>query len=192
MPRTIPHDWHPGVIPDNVLLEDDAYVETSQSFELFRSEHPHGLRVERGASIYPPTMLDLGPAASMTLGAFAMLNGPRIICDGHLSIGPHALVSWNVVIMDTWRVPFDAAARRDVLRRAAGAPPAKRLLAGPGEVKPIMIGANVWIGFDAVILPGASIGEGSIIGARSLVAGVIPPYTIAAGSPARVVKSLPR
>lgn len=192
MPRTIPHDWHPGVIPDNVWFDDEAYVETSQSFELFRSDHPQALRVGRGASIYPPTMLDLGPDASMTLGEFAMLNGPRIICDGRLSIGAHALVSWNVVIMDTWRVPFDAVARRDVLRRAAGLPPAKRMLAGPSEVKPITVGANVWIGFDAIVLPGASIGEGSIIGARSVVAGEIPAFCVAAGSPARVVKTLPR
>lgn len=52
----------------------------------------------------------------------------------------------------------------------------------------IIIGNDVWIGRESLILPGAKIGDGAIIGARSVVGGVIPPYTVAAGSPARVLR----
>ncbi|MEM8956292.1 MAG: CatB-related O-acetyltransferase [Pseudomonadota bacterium] len=50
------------------------------------------------------------------------------------------------------------------------------------------IGADVWIGTDAMILPCATIGPGAIIGAGAVVGGEIPPYAIAAGNPARVVR----
>jgi lipopolysaccharide O-acetyltransferase len=54
--------------------------------------------------------------------------------------------------------------------------------------KPVVIGNNVWLGESVCILPGVTIGEGSIIGALSVVSKNIPAYTIAVGSPARVVK----
>lgn len=52
----------------------------------------------------------------------------------------------------------------------------------------IVIGNDVWIGADAVILPGVSIGDGAIIGARAVVASDVPPYAIAVGNPARVIR----
>lgn len=51
-----------------------------------------------------------------------------------------------------------------------------------------VIGHDVWIGHDAVILPGVKVGNGAIIGARSVVSGAVPPYTVVAGNPARVVR----
>lgn len=55
-------------------------------------------------------------------------------------------------------------------------------------VKETIIEKNVWIGESVCVLPGVIIGEGAIIGAMSLVNKDIPPYTIAVGIPARVVK----
>jgi virginiamycin A acetyltransferase len=51
-----------------------------------------------------------------------------------------------------------------------------------------VIGNDVWIGENATILPGTHIGDGTIIGLRSVVGGTIPPYSIAVGNPARIVK----
>lgn len=52
----------------------------------------------------------------------------------------------------------------------------------------IIIGHDVWIGFEAIILAGVTIGDGAIIGARSVVTKDVPPYTIVAGVPARIVR----
>jgi len=52
----------------------------------------------------------------------------------------------------------------------------------------VLIGNDVWIGEDATILSGTRIGDGAVIGACSLVRGEIPPYAIAVGNPARVVR----
>ena len=51
----------------------------------------------------------------------------------------------------------------------------------------ILVGRDVWVGRGVTVLAGAVIGEGAVIAANSLVRGEIPPYAIAAGSPARVV-----
>lgn len=53
---------------------------------------------------------------------------------------------------------------------------------------PIDIGSDVWIGTQTVILSGSKIGHGAVVGAHSVVHGEIPPYAIAAGSPAKVIK----
>ncbi len=56
------------------------------------------------------------------------------------------------------------------------------------ETKPIEIGNDVWIGANAVILPGVKIGKGCVIGAGAVVSKDIPAYSIAVGVPAKVVK----
>ena len=65
------------------------------------------------------------------------------------------------------------------------APPAHEDLPLKGDT---IIGNDVWIGQNATILPGVHIGDGAIIGAGSIVGSHIPPYTIAAGNPAREIR----
>lgn len=57
------------------------------------------------------------------------------------------------------------------------------------EEKTPVIGDDVWIGHRVIILPGAKIGKGCVIGAGAVVSGEIPDYSIAGGVPARVIKS---
>ena len=54
--------------------------------------------------------------------------------------------------------------------------------------KPVRIGSGSWLGHGTVVLPGADIGEHVVIGANSVVTGVIPSFSVAVGAPARVVK----
>ncbi|MCT4593064.1 MAG: CatB-related O-acetyltransferase [Anaeromicrobium sp.] len=52
----------------------------------------------------------------------------------------------------------------------------------------IVIGNDVWIGYDAIIMSGVKIGDGAIIGTRAVVTNHVPPYTIVGGVPAEVIK----
>lgn len=52
-----------------------------------------------------------------------------------------------------------------------------------------VVGADVWIGYDALVMPGVTIGPGAIVAARSVVASDVPPYAIVAGNPARVLRT---
>jgi len=61
----------------------------------------------------------------------------------------------------------------------------------PVTYAPVTIGASVWLPWRVFVMPGASIGDGSVIGANSLVSGDIPAGSLAVGSPAKVVRSAP-
>jgi acetyltransferase-like isoleucine patch superfamily enzyme len=63
-------------------------------------------------------------------------------------------------------------------------------LSGHREAQPISIGDNVWIGANAVILPGVTVSDGAIIAAGAVVTKNVPPDSIAAGVPARFTKRL--
>jgi len=186
--RTLAWDWYPGTIPENVVIDETAYVETSFSFYLFRSQVPGGVKYGRGASTYLGTMFDVGPQGRVELGEYALVHGARIICDAEVTIGDYALISWNVVFMDTYRLPFDPRERRKELERVPAHP--LRVAAAEVPARPIRLERNVWIGFDACVLPGVTIGEGSIVGAKSVVTQSVPPFTVVAGNPARVVRKL--
>ena len=58
----------------------------------------------------------------------------------------------------------------------------------PLSIKPVKIEKNVWLGEFVSVLPGVTIGEGTIVGANSVVSKSLPPYVIAVGSPAKPIK----
>ncbi len=60
----------------------------------------------------------------------------------------------------------------------------------PGKSAPIEIDDDVWLGARTIVLRGAHIGRGAVIGANSVVTGDIPPFTFAAGNPARVIRAI--
>ena len=63
-------------------------------------------------------------------------------------------------------------------------------LEGPEMTKPIKIGNDVWVGGGAIILPGVAVGDGSTVGAGSVVTHDVEPYTVVAGNPARMIRRL--
>ena len=186
--RTLPWDWYPGRVPENVTVDPEAYLETTYSFQLFRSAAADAVRIGRGSSIYLGVMFDVGTQGRVSIGEFTLINGARIICDAEVSIGDYCLISWNTVFMDTTRMPTTATARRNELVAAAAREP--RRIESATTARPIRIGRNVWIGFDACILPGVTVGEGSVVGARSVVVENVPPFSVAVGNPARIIRKL--
>ena len=181
-------DWHPGRVPENVVIDPEAYLETTYSFQLFRSAAAAAVRIGRGASIYLGVMFDVGAQGRVSIGEFTLINGARIICDAEVSIGDYCLISWNTVFMDTCRLPAGIPARRRELELVPTRQP--RHAAADGLAQPIRIGRNVWVGFDSCVLGGVTIGEGSVVGARTVVTTDVPPFTVVAGNPARVIRQL--
>lgn len=181
-------DWYPGTIPENAWIDETAYVETTFSFERCHSLEPDAVEVGRGAATYLGTMFDLGPRAQVRIGSFAFVHGVWFISDASIEIGDHSMLSWNVVLMDTYRASRDPERRRAELRAVPES--ADRQLRTTEVARPIRIGANVWIGFDVVVMPGVTIGDGSIVGAKSVVFDDVPACTLVAGNPARVVRGL--
>src|SRR5256885_7965788 len=61
----------------------------------------------------------------------------------------------------------------------------------PVTYEPVTLGKSVWLPWRVFVMPGSTIGDGTVIGANSLVAGNIPPCSLAVGSPAKVIRSAP-
>lgn len=186
--RRLAHDWYDGVIPDNVVFDDTNTIDSSHSFLKFKSRVRDALTLGRRTAIYSGSGFDLGPDARVRIGAFTMINNAQIICDEMIRIGDYGLISWNVVIMDNYRVPCSLERRRAYI--CAILQNHLRAIDLRTRPKPIVIGDNVWIGHDSVVLPGVEIGNGSIVGARSVVTESIPDLAVAAGNPARVIRRL--
>ena len=106
-------------------------------------------------------------------------NGCSIAVAKSITIGEHCRIAGGVWMFDSSGHPADPVARLN------NAPAADQ------DVRPIVISDNVWIGGRAVIFPGVTIGEGSVISACSVVTNDVPAYSVVAGNPARRIASLP-
>ncbi|HET8934466.1 MAG TPA: acyltransferase [Polyangiales bacterium] len=188
--RRVLDDWFDGVVPACVQVDPEAHIESAFSFAVCRARAEHAVQIGRAAHVYSSTIFDVGERGRVQVGAFAMLNGVRLICEARIEIGAYAAISWNVMLMDSYRLPLDPARRRSVVERARG--PLHALLDPDAPARPICLQDNVWLGFDVCVLPGVTIGEGSVVGAGSVVCTDVPAYTLVAGNPARPVRELPR
>lgn len=103
----------------------------------------------------------------------------HITCAGKISIGEDVLTGRYVLISDN---SHGASSREQM-----ALPPMARPAVCVGD---ITIGNRVWLGDRVVILGGVSIGEGAVIGANAVVTHDIPPFSVAAGVPAKVIREL--
>ena len=112
--------------------------------------------------------LEIGDNTGIGHGCFFTI-GKRI------SIGRNCHLSGDITIMDSNAHDTDPAAR------LARKPP------NPEDVRPVVIRDEVWIGRWCIIFPGVKIGEGSVISAGSVVRTHVPPFSVVAGNPAKVM-----
>jgi len=125
-----------------------------------------------GAEIVPPFACDYG--YNISLGARAFVNANAVFLDcAPITIGDGAQIGPAVQLLAADH-PTDPAER----------------MAGRECAKPIAIGANAWLGGGAIVLPGRSVGANSVVGAGSVVTRDVPPGTVAAGNPCRVLRTL--
>lgn len=187
--RRVQDDWWPKPIPANVLWGEGFYCETAQIFRFLRSTKRRALEIGAHVSCYAGVSFSLGEHASCKVGDFSLLNGALIMADEYIEIGRHCLISWNVGIADGDFHPLDAAQRRiDTMALAPfykDRPPRPKLFTAP-----VIIQDNVWIGMNAVILKGVTVGENSVIAAGSVVSKDVPANVVVAGNPAAIVKRL--
>lgn len=123
--------------------------------------------------IQPPFFCDYG--TNIVVGTKVFFNFNCVVLDcAKVTIGNNVLFAPSVQIY-TATHPINAIERRKWLESA----------------KPITIGSDVWVGGGAIICPGVTIGDRSVIGAGSVVTRDIPSDVIAAGNPARVIRKIP-
>ncbi|HUB70585.1 MAG TPA: DapH/DapD/GlmU-related protein [Acidimicrobiales bacterium] len=143
--------------------------ETEPIRELF--EQLIGKPVGASFTLIPPFYSDYG--LNITIGR-AVFIGYQCAFTGHarIDIGDEVMIAHKVNLVTAGH-PVDPGARRGWITGG-----------------PITIGPNVWVGAAATVLPGVSIGADAVVAAGAVVTHDVPPATLVAGVPARVVRAL--
>lgn len=130
------------------------------------------------STLYAPVRLrTFGSTALIELGQGVELSGTSIsVRSTSVTIGDYTMIGPNCVITDADFHPLWPATTR-------------HLLPATERDAPVVLGRHVWLGMGVTVLKGVTIGEGSIIAAGSVVTRDIPPHCLAAGVPARVIKT---
>ena len=99
------------------------------------------------------------------------------------------MFTWGSVITDSWIDPksYEIPVRRNMLKEAAESINRHIEFKDP---LPVVIEENVWVGFDAIILPGVRIGRGAVIGCKTVISEDVPAYAVIVGNPSRIIKYL--
>jgi acetyltransferase-like isoleucine patch superfamily enzyme len=187
--RRVESDWWPQPIPPNVIFGEGFYCESAQIFRHLKSKAPRAVVLGEHVSCYAGCSFALGEKGSCSVGDFTLMNGALLMAEERIEIGSHCLISWNVGIADSDFHPLEPAQR--IIDAHALAPFFKDRPPRPElRTVPVIISDNVWIGMNAVILKGVTIGENSVVAAGAVVTKSVPANVVVAGNPAVVTKQL--
>ncbi|HJB79942.1 sugar O-acetyltransferase [uncultured Flavonifractor sp.] len=165
------HQFMHGVSQEALRITAEingSYHEPAQLRALF--SELTGRPVDESFGLFPPFYTDCGK--NIHIGKNVFINmGCKFQDQGGIFIGDGALIGHNVVLA--------------TLNHAAS--PKDR---GSMIPAPIRIGKNVWVGANAVILPGVTIGDGAIVAAGAVVNRDVPENTVVGGVPAKVIRTI--
>jgi acetyltransferase-like isoleucine patch superfamily enzyme len=167
--RRLEHDWFSWPLPENVRIGSNSWLYSSFAFLHYRSRLPDGVVIGNNTGVYNGTFFDLGSEGSVTIGDYCTIVGAILSTNSRIIVGDYVFIAHEVTIADC---AFATPEHTDAI---------------PSDV---FIGDNVWIGARAIVLGGVSIGEGSVIGAASLVDFDVPTLSVVAGNPGQVIRTL--
>ena len=127
-----------------------------------------------GSRIYTNVLATTYPNSTIHIGNNCFLNGCAIAAASSITIGDNCIIS-DANIMDT---------------SSHGIAPNRRRDPAEAKVAPIVLSDNVWIGSQAYVMPGVTIGKNSIVGVNSVVTKSLPENVFAAGVPAKIIHVL--
>lgn len=145
--------------------------------ELLEALDEGRLTIGEGTLLEPGCWLTLAPGARIAIGTGCFLNRETMLAaQGSIEIGDHTMFANGCFV-------GDAEHRFDD-------PDTPVTWQGFTSDGPVRIGANCWFGVNCVVTSGVEIGERCVVGANSVVTGDLPPRSIAAGAPARVIREI--
>ena len=154
------------------ILYDYNHTRPSESQK--REQILKNLLAEIGENCYiePPLHANWGKYTHFGNNVYANFN-LTLVADTDIFVGDNVMFGPNVIIATAGH-PVDPPLREKVAQFNI----------------PVRIGKNVWIGAGAIVLPGVTIGDHSVIGAGSVVTKDIPPNVVAVGNPCRVLREI--
>lgn len=166
--KTLKHIGRDSHVEENFSVIGGQFIDIGNDFSSGKNLKVHAFDID--ASRKPRIVI--GNDVTMTDNCY-------LSAAGEIKIGDGTLLGENTFICDN----FHGGNTLKELKT----PPNKRKITYKGSVD---IGKNVWIGRNVCIMPGVTIGDGAVIGANAVVTHDIPAYSVAAGVPAKVIKTI--
>ena len=178
------HDWYERNSRPDRRLRLDRHAAIGGFFirhpiegEVLEALDEGRLRVGRDTLFEPGCWLTLAAEAEIAIGQECFLNrGTMLAAAERIEIGDHVMFANGCFIGDSdhrYDDPDTPVTRQGFVPRG-----------------PVRIGSNVWFGVNCVVTGGVQIGDRAVIGANSVITQDIPPATIAAGAPAKVIREI--
>lgn len=125
------------------------------------------------------------PDAKIDIGDNVGISGATIYARKSIIIGDNTCIGGNVKILDNDFHPINWEIRNELLLNKNGGEMSEFI-----PSKEVTIGKNCFIGCNSIILKGTVLGDGCVVGAGAVVCGQYPSYSVIAGNPAKVIKTI--
>ena len=177
------NDWCNFPVPKNIEVGENVMIDSSSAFKKYFSKKQIGLKIGNHVTLQS-SALATEEHGYIEIGDYSYLSGAALVATQSILIGRYVYIAGGVTIVDSDFHPLDPAER---LRDTVLISPAGKKTNRPAfESAPVIIEDDVWIGFNATILKGVTIGAGSIIHPGAVVHRSVPPDSIVFGNPAQV------
>jgi acetyltransferase-like isoleucine patch superfamily enzyme len=181
----LPGDWYHGPVPANIEVGEGTVVDSSFCFKHFFAVGHVGLRVGRGVTLWR-TSLAAEENGVIEIGDYCYLANASLACTERITIGSHVVVAGGVTIVDSDFHPLSPAGRlADTVALSTRGDRTRRPAV---DVRPVVVEDDVWIGYNATILKGVTIGAGAVVAPGAVVVRDVAPGAHVAGNPARPVE----
>lgn len=162
--------------------------------------HPSAKVNFRGVRYTPGSILEIGEGtivegslvserdgAAIIIGRNSFIGASLIASATKIEVGDDVLISWGCSIVDHNSHSTAWSERKHDVRDWRDGKKDWRHV----EVRPVKICDKSWLGLNVIILKGVEVGEGAVVAAGTVVVKNVPPWTIVAGNPARIIREIP-
>ena len=149
----------------------------------------------RHSVVHSSVRMDTPPYRRFSLGRYSVVESFSCINNavGDVIIGDHTRVGLHNTIIGPVKIGNHVNLAQGITVTALNhnfADPDKRIDEQGVSTTPVTIGDDIWIGANAAILPGVSLGDHSVVAAGAVVTKEVPPHSLVAGVPARIIKKI--